>query len=714
VEIFEAENFKSDKKILEDFIKLINDPINWNKVIHFDIEVDTNGTFPTPERNTIIQIGYEVSDLPDDVKIPQGGIQILHGYFVMGFDLPYIISRLKTNNIDPTQLVVIKDPTQDFNIDPDVKEVVYLMGRRQEIPKIRLGQRLIFDSFIQGSAKDQRLFNLKDRKLKTVAKHLNPSGEYWDLDRNQYMKMRNMLGSEKLKSYLRNDIDASVVLFNTYFRNWITVGNMLDIPVEKYIYMSSSYPANKLCRTIWENLGEDIYTFKETNIDKYGPDIAHNIRAALTDTMKPGYYLDPIYHSDFASMYPNIVMTFNISIETTRFVRFEPYTDKFSSEYIKGDDVLRLHIPDERCYKTWVIDIDQKVEGGIPKYFRALYKIRVDLKAKKAKLDENSAEYQKLHAQEGGIKIILNAITGYMGMQWAKYADLCQYVSIVGIGREIIKWVMGGLESIEQGVSTSLYNEFFNNIYKEYIVKKDILRYNLFKTVIAVDTDGFYTTSKFPNTIIQCLINKFIDQFQLLNENTMTMKTDKYDGAYFRDTKGKNYILWQGGNKFKYKGVSIRASKLPSMYDNFRDSAIIFRFKQDNEKLRELYYNYKRFYVAMGIMDLAMRIRVKSPDQYKSKNCQSMQIIGQVKETYGIQPTDGEQYEFVMSKGKAPKLIHPDDKLIFRATGPVVERNEKTIYEIDTKYYASIIDGAVKRLDLKDVIHGKQKSIFDY
>jgi len=49
-------------------------------------------------------------------------------------------------------------------------------------------------------------------------------------------------------------------------------------------------------------------------------------QSAITDIFLPGVVSQlGSYHADVSSMYPSIATKFNISVETTRWVKFTPY-----------------------------------------------------------------------------------------------------------------------------------------------------------------------------------------------------------------------------------------------------------------------------------------------------------------------------------------------------------------------------------------------------
>jgi len=258
--ILEADRYDDDRDLIEQFLNIINYRENINKVIHFDIECDTYAKFPVPETNAIIAIGIEIEPLPQDLRL-EHECQILHGYNIMGFDLDYIIKRMEINGQDPHRLSL------GGPLEWKDTETVYLMNIPRTIPKIRSKHRYFYDSYICGAGRDQRLTDLKSRSLEDVSKHYKPDLNVITMPRSAYLNFRKLVRTDTLIEYLESDMRCTRVMWNTYFRNRVVVANILDIPIEKMIYMGESYPGHKMCKDISTRQG---LKWDGTNTDRYG------------------------------------------------------------------------------------------------------------------------------------------------------------------------------------------------------------------------------------------------------------------------------------------------------------------------------------------------------------------------------------------------------------------------------------------------------------
>jgi DNA polymerase-2 len=118
---------------------------------------------------------------------------------------------------------------------------------------------------------------------------------------------------------------------------------------------------------------------------------------------------------DFVSMYPSIMVNFNISPETVN-------TQSENMQMIP-----ELGIP-----------IDRIQEGFVPITLRPLIDKRIQIKAKLQKLDRRDCRYPVLKARAQALKWLLVVCFGYLGYKNARFGRIESHMAVTAYGRECL------------------------------------------------------------------------------------------------------------------------------------------------------------------------------------------------------------------------------------------------------------------------------------
>jgi DNA polymerase elongation subunit (family B) len=172
---------------------------------------------------------------------------------------------------------------------------------------------------------------------------------------------------------------------------------------------------------------------------------------AFVKEVTPGIY-DWVVCLDFASLYPHIIMNFNISPETK--IKSLPENDAIF--YKQKDD--EIFAPSNVLFK-------KNVKGVFPGILHHLYQSRVNYKDLRDKEEYNTHNYIKYNNLQQAYKILLNSFYGFVGYQQSRFFDIDLAKSVTLTGQHLIKHIYKLLEA--QGY-----------------------------TVIAGDTDSVYITGK--------------------------------------------------------------------------------------------------------------------------------------------------------------------------------------------------------------------------
>ena len=233
---------------------------------------------------------------------------------------------------------------------------------------------------------------------------------------------------------------------------------------------------------IWESI-----IYRKLNQDKIAPP-ANKSDSVKTAQFAGGYVKEPMVGShdwvvsfDLNSLYPNIIVQWNMSPETLRKDStttggVDHYLQFFDSEV----DPLHPTIRDKNlAVATNGSAYRRDVDGVIPNLIIDYYDDRRSAKNQmlaaeqayqKEKTYDLEKEINRLHNQQMAIKILMNSLYGALGNQWFKYFDLQVAEGVTYTGQMVIQWA-------ERAMNKAM-NKVLKTDGKDY--------------VIAIDTDSLY------------------------------------------------------------------------------------------------------------------------------------------------------------------------------------------------------------------------------
>ncbi len=169
----------------------------------------------------------------------------------------------------------------------------------------------------------------------------------------------------------------------------------------------------------------------------------------------PGMY-EEIGYLDFASMYPSIMAHHNISFETV-----DP-----SPELC--DDVEEVEV------EGVAARICRDVRGLVPILVSGLMEERARIKARMGELPRDDPEYKRLNALQKAVKVVTNAMYGYMG------------------------WTNALLMNVKAARITSAFGRYYIKMVRQRAESKGL-------TVVYIDTDGIQLVGGKENDYIALL-----------------------------------------------------------------------------------------------------------------------------------------------------------------------------------------------------------------
>ncbi len=381
---------------------------------------------------------------------------IITGYNIKGFDIPYILERSDILNINNVS----------FSRDNNIKKI----KKYGLQTKIEFAGRLIVDA-LQLIRKE---YNLKQYTLKNVSKELIKK-EKIDINPNEMESYWNNYGKKLIKFINYSRRDSEIVL-----------SLLLDLKLmDKYIGLSQI--TNSITQDIidgGQTLMVEQMMLKEylKNDRVFSTKPSENIllkRDIENENLKGGAVLDPIkgLHEnviilDYKSLYPTIMMAYNLC-----------YTTLIENEKLMS--ILKIN--DEDIVKTPSGNIfvsKNKLKGIIPTILENLLEKRDIIKSKinKIDVDLSKEEFDSLNATQIAIKILLNSYYGYAGYTRARLYSIDVANSVTSIGRI-------NIENTKNIINNELNKKLIGDI-------KEDIKFE----VIYGDTDSIFVKCNFNNT----------------------------------------------------------------------------------------------------------------------------------------------------------------------------------------------------------------------
>ncbi len=381
---------------MEDFPEL--------KVLAFDCEMLTRIGMPDPEKDPIIVISVKCGDFEEIIHVGEGMSEkdvisrflhlireldpdVIVGYNQDAFDWPYIKKRAEKYGIK-------------LEIGRDLSSLVFKPGNPRR-PKI--AGRLDIDLYDIAL----RSIDVKIKKLENVAEYLGTKVEIADIEAKDIYRKWSSGDREAVLKYAKQDV------LNTYY-----IAEEL-LPMQYELSKMIRIPPDDVARS---GRGKQVEWLLMSEAHRAG-EIAPNPKEG-GETYEGAFVLDPVrgLHEnviclDFASMYPSIMIAFNISPDTlTKDCR-------------------------EGCYIAPEVGhaFKKEPDGFFRRILRMLIEKRRKIKKIMKKLDRNSKEYKLLDVKQATLKVLTNSFYGYTGWGMARwYCRECAEATTAW-GRHFIK-----------------------------------------------------------------------------------------------------------------------------------------------------------------------------------------------------------------------------------------------------------------------------------
>lgn len=633
-EIFEADIPYVFRTLLDNNMELYK---NFEpKIMAFDIETTSRGTFSNPKTDQIISISYYSNEfkkvtiigdfkpenkytkvVSDERKLIQDfqktmdkqDPDIIVGYNSDRFDMPFIKERAELLKI-PLKIGPLKAKINNRSIvNEKISKIeglthfdVYIFIRNILSPNLKTTS-LKLDNVAQEL--------LGEKKTEQIGARV---GELWEEGSEKNLKriVEYNLRDSKITYNLAKKTIPIALQFSKFIglplfdTSRMRYGRLVEQFIIRHSIIQNRVILNKASH---KEIKERKYTrFEGAFVYQPTPGVYQNIRVF-----------------DFRSLYPSIIIAHNI----------EPDTLKTT-----GTEEEKIILAEKAVYFS-------KKHSFIPQLIRELLETRSEIKRKMKNTDKHNQYYKELEAQSYAVKILANASYGYLGFFAARWYNLNCARAITAMGRKYINQVI------------------------EIAEKHNI-------EVIYGDTDSVFLidSEKIPEFITEVNSN-LPNPMELEEEGT-------YQSGIFLEKKGeqtgakKRYALLDEEGTLTIKGLESRRGDWSKLAKKTQREVLqlILETGQGNlalEKVKDKIKDIRNKNVDLNELILTNRI-TKHLHEYKARGPQV--VAAELMNAKGLQIGPGTAVSYVISKG-ASKTIRDRVKL----------PEDFKMENLDTKYY---------------------------
>jgi DNA polymerase I len=414
------------------------------KYLSIDIEVPTQAGLPSPKedeigiisltfypafqgRNTLVLISKQVSRISEDVMsfgdekemlrkfleiIIKFDPDIITGYNLMNFDLPYLNERLK----------VLKLPR---TIGRCLQKPISIRKIKENRFRCSIPGRIVADPYlmIREMAKRGFFVGLKRFGLGDVSKYLL-NEEKIDISHSEIPKYWN--GSkkeiEKIIEYARKDSQLAmrILIEKNFLDKYIGLSQVCGLLLQDTLDTGEAGKIENLLLREF-NKRDFIIPCKPTEEEikrREEERERKGLKGAFVFDPATGLHTNCTLYLDFVSMYPSFIISFNICPSTL-------LLDGEKVEYIQSPYGAKFVAASVR-------------KGVLPEVVKRLIESRKNIK-ERMKEEKDEVIRRALDAQQEAFKRMANAFYGYTGFIRARIYALDIANSITSFGRKYIK-----------------------------------------------------------------------------------------------------------------------------------------------------------------------------------------------------------------------------------------------------------------------------------
>jgi len=418
---------------LKNINRIVNKPLKL-KAIAIDIEVLSQKAMPDPKQDPVISIALYSDNFKkvitwkgssnEDVVVTRGEYEmfeqlnkllkeidpdIIVGYNSNNFDFSYLYERAKVLNFE-------------FTFGWDGKG--FILTKKGEEKRFRITGLQHIDLY-------KVITNLFSGQLKSetytldeVAREILGYGkEDMDLNKMYNLWQENKIG--QIATYNLKDAELTYRLFKHFEKILIELSRITGLT----LYEVSNATYGQLVENYLIKRSRDFNEIVPNRPKQEDVERRRMItyKGAFVLEPKPGLYENIVVY-DFRSLYPSIIIKYNISFDTL----------KCEHKDCKEKNIVDI----ETSLGKDIVWFCTKQTGVIPSILKEIFEERTQLKKELKYLDPNSEEYLVTNARQYALKILANSMYGYLGFPNSRWYCLECAAAVTALGRKHIQEII--------------------------------------------------------------------------------------------------------------------------------------------------------------------------------------------------------------------------------------------------------------------------------
>lgn len=540
---------------------------------------------------------------------------VITGWFISTFDMPYLFTRIslilgeeEAQKLSPFNVAYLRDDLDPIRKDINEERKVLFIAGIQEIDYIRLYKKFATK---QKETESNALNYIAELEL--GEKKLEYEGNLFKLYENDY------------KTFIEYNVQD------------VRLVERLETKLQLlYLAYSLAYYAKVTFRDVffqvrmWDAI---IYNYL---LEKNVVIPFSRSSGSLSGKYSGAYVKDPqvgmkdwIVSFDVTSLYPHLILQFNISPDT-----FVGTVNEINGSAVEA--ILNRNLPESCleymknnnvCMAANSVYFTNEKTGFLPELIAKLFEERKKYKKlylENKKLyeetkDENYKTQSKLYdILQNTKKICLNSAYGAMGNQYFRFYNVFLAEAVTLSGQLVIRWI--------ENACNEFLNEFFKTEGRDYCIASDTdsvyLDLSLLKGKVKTSDDVDNIIRK---DLLKHVNDKLIELKNYLNckENKIELKREVIAdrGVFIAKKRYCLNVLDNEGVKYekphlKMMGVEAIKSSTPKICRELLKEAIRIILQNDEKTLQQFYRKIRDEYQTHSIDEIAFPRGINGLDKY--------------------------------------------------------------------------------------------------
>lgn len=377
IETYSVDGFPDPTRRPDEVIIVsLSDNRGWKALLHTaDVDVK-HGMALSSEKDLLKQLVKVIHRRDPDT---------IEGHNILGFDLPYLRQRFEMKRV-PFRIGRDNEAPQWWESSKEFAE------REVEYEKYIIAGRSVIDSYFLAADYDTYARDLPSYGLKPIAKHFGITA-----DDREYVKGENIpqVWDENPKRLLKYALDDAIET-----REVVSALGNASFALTKIVPMTWQQAIIAGTASTLESIMAREYLRQRHSIPN-GSD-PESFGGGYTEIFERGVW-DDLAYADVSSLYPSIMLSWDVSPETDQLGVFTPMLKRLTD-------------------------------------------LRLENKQKLSQLESGTQEYERVDAEQAAQKILINSAYGMLGFPYALWSDIDAAAFVTYKGREILKEMIIRLE----------------------------------------------------------------------------------------------------------------------------------------------------------------------------------------------------------------------------------------------------------------------------